>query len=77
MTPLGRMVEQARGTNYIQIVYSASGQKLALISGQSLQKAIVPLSGKALAVLVCPLALRPRSYDAFRRVVQPIGDFGE
>jgi len=47
---LGRMVEQARGTNYTQVVYSQTGQKLALMNGQTLQKAMVPLSGNALAV---------------------------
>jgi RHS repeat-associated protein len=47
---LGRMVEQNRSGSYTQIVYSPSGRKLALMSGQTLQKAMVPLSGKALAV---------------------------
>jgi RHS repeat-associated protein len=47
---LGRMVEQARGTVYTQIAYSPMGQKLALMSGSTLQKAMVPLSGKAMAI---------------------------
>jgi RHS repeat-associated protein len=47
---LGRMVEQARGTSYTQIAYSPTGQKLALMSGPTLQKAMVPLSGQAQAI---------------------------
>jgi RHS repeat-associated protein len=47
---LGRMAEQNRSGSYTQIVYSPTRQKLALMSGQTLQKAMVPLSGKALAV---------------------------
>jgi RHS repeat-associated protein len=47
---LGRMVEQSRSGGYTQIAYSPAGQKLALMSGQTLQKAVVPLSGKAFAV---------------------------
>ena len=47
---LGRMVEQARGASYTQTVYSPSGSKLALMAGQTLQKAFVPLPGGATAV---------------------------
>jgi RHS repeat-associated protein len=47
---LGRMVEQNRSGSYSQIVYSPRGQKLALMNGKTLEKGIVPLSGKALAV---------------------------
>jgi RHS repeat-associated protein len=47
---LGRMVEQTRGNAHTQIVYSPLGQKLALMSGTTLQKAMVPLSGKAFAL---------------------------
>ena len=47
---LGRMVEQNRGGTYTQIAYSPLGEKLALMSGQTLQKGVVPLSGTALAV---------------------------
>jgi RHS repeat-associated protein len=47
---LGRMVEQNRSASYTQIAYSPTGQKLALMSGATLQKAMVPLSGKAMAV---------------------------
>ena len=47
---LGRMVEQNRSSVYTQIAYSPTGQKLALMSGQNLQKATVPLSGSALAI---------------------------
>lgn len=47
---LGRMVEQARGTSYTQIVYGPQGNKLALMNGQTLTKAFVPLSGGATAV---------------------------
>jgi RHS repeat-associated protein len=46
----GRMVEQSRGSAYTQIAYSPLGQKLALMNGQTLQKAMVPLTGKSLAV---------------------------
>ena len=47
---LGRMVEQARGSSYTQIIYSPSGYKLALMNGQNLQKAFCPLPGGATAV---------------------------
>lgn len=47
---LGRMVEQNRSGSYTQIVYSPVGSKLALMSGQTLQKAFVPLPGGATAV---------------------------
>jgi RHS repeat-associated protein len=47
---LGRMVEQKRGSTYTQIVYSPTGQKLALMSGSTLQKGIVALVGQAQAV---------------------------
>jgi RHS repeat-associated protein len=42
---LGRMVEQARGTTYTQIVYGPGGGKLALMNGATLSKAFVPLPG--------------------------------
>lgn len=47
---LGRMVEQTRGSAHTQIVYSPSSQKLALMNGQTLTKAMVPLPGKAFAI---------------------------
>ncbi len=47
---LGRMVEQARDSSYTQIVYAPTGGKLALMSGQSLQKAFVPLPGGGTAI---------------------------
>jgi RHS repeat-associated protein len=47
---LGRMVEQNRSNVYTQIVYGPSGGKLALMSGQTLQKAFVALPGGAQAV---------------------------
>jgi RHS repeat-associated protein len=47
---LGRMVEQARGSSYTQIVYAPVGYKLALMNGQTLQKAFCPLPGGATAV---------------------------
>jgi len=47
---LGRIVEQNRGSVYTQIVYSPSGNKLALMNGQTLVKAFVPLPGGATAV---------------------------
>jgi len=46
----GRMVEQNRSGVYTPIAYSPASQELALMSGQTLQKAMVPLSGSALAV---------------------------
>ena len=46
---LGRMVEQNRSGAYTQIVYGTHGGKLALMSGQTLQKAFVPLAGGAVA----------------------------
>ncbi|MGH7836875.1 MAG: hypothetical protein ACREQC_03510, partial [Candidatus Binataceae bacterium] len=47
---LGRMAEQNRSGAYTQIVYSPAGSKLALMNAQALKKAMVPLTGKALAV---------------------------
>jgi RHS repeat-associated protein len=46
---LGRMVEQSRSGGTTQIFYGPGGQKLALYNGQTLQKAIVPLSGNSTA----------------------------
>jgi RHS repeat-associated protein len=46
----GRMVEQNRSGSYTQIVYGPGGGKLALMSGQTLAKGFVPLSGGATAV---------------------------
>lgn len=45
---LGRMVEKAVGSTYTQIVYGPQG-RFALMNGQTLQKAFIPLPG-ALAV---------------------------
>jgi RHS repeat-associated protein len=39
------MVEQNRSGVYTQIVYAPGGQKFALMNGQTLQKAFVPLPG--------------------------------
>ena len=47
---LGRMVEQNRSGAYTEIVYGPGGGKLALMSGQTLQKAFVPLTGGSTAV---------------------------
>ena len=47
---LGRMVEQNRSGVYTQIVYGPNGDKFALMSGSTLQKAIVPLPGGAQAL---------------------------
>jgi RHS repeat-associated protein len=47
---LGRVVEQNRSGAYSQIVYAPGGGKLALMSGQSLQKAFVGLPGGSSAV---------------------------
>ena len=47
---LGRMVEQNRSGAYTQFVYGPHGGKFAIMSGQTLQKAIVPLVGNAQAV---------------------------
>jgi RHS repeat-associated protein len=46
---LGRMVEQNRSGAYTQIVYAPQGQKLVLMSGQSFQKAYLPLPGGLVA----------------------------
>ena len=46
----GRMVEQNKSGAYSQIVYTPSGAKLALMSGQTLTKAFVPLTGGSMAV---------------------------
>src|SRR5205823_6618906 len=47
---LGRMVEQASGAAYTQIVYAPAGGKLALMNGQTLKKAFVALPGGGAAV---------------------------
>ena len=47
---LGRMVEQNRSGTYTEIVYASLGAKLALMSGQTLTKAFIPLTGGAVAV---------------------------
>jgi RHS repeat-associated protein len=47
---LGRMVEQEKSGVFSEIAYAPTGGKLALMSGQSLTKAFVPLSGGAVAV---------------------------
>lgn len=45
-----RMVEQARGTSYTQIVYSPLGSKLAKMNGATLQTGYVPLTSGASAI---------------------------
>lgn len=45
-----RMVEQNRSGIHTQIIYSPTGAKLALMNGQSLAKAFIPLPGRATAV---------------------------
>lgn len=47
---LGRMVEQNRSGSYTQTLYGPGGSKLALLNGQALSHAFVPLSGGATAV---------------------------
>jgi len=47
---LGRVVEQAVGSVFTEIVYNPTGGKLALMNGQTLQKAFVPLPAGATAV---------------------------
>jgi RHS repeat-associated protein len=47
---LDRMVEQNRSGSYTQVVYGPDGGKLALMNGQTLSKAFVPLAGGATAV---------------------------
>jgi RHS repeat-associated protein len=47
---MDRMVEQNRSGAHTQIVYAATGEKFALMSGQTLQKAFVPLPGGGTAV---------------------------
>jgi RHS repeat-associated protein len=47
---LGRMVEQNRSNVYSQIAYAPTGGKLAIMNGQALTKAFVPLSGGSVAV---------------------------
>ncbi len=46
---LGRMVEQQRGSSYTQILYGPTG-KLALMNGQAVTKAFIPLPAGATAV---------------------------
>jgi len=47
---LGRMVEQDKSGVFTEIAYAPTGGKLAIMSGQTLQKAFVPLSGGSAAV---------------------------
>jgi len=47
---LGRMVEQNRSGSYTEIVYAPSGGKLALMTGQTLWKGFVALTGGSMAV---------------------------
>lgn len=47
---LGRMVEQNKSGVFTEIAYGPLGPKLAIMSAQSLQKALVPLSGGSVAV---------------------------
>jgi len=47
---LDRMVEQNRSGSYTQIVYSPTGAKLGLMSGQTLQKSFIALPAGAIAV---------------------------
>ena len=47
---LDRMVEQNRSGSFTQIVYAPTGAKLALMNGQSLVRAFIPLPGQATAV---------------------------
>jgi RHS repeat-associated protein len=47
---LNRMVEQNRSGTYSQIVYSPTGAKLAIMNGQSLTKAFVPLPAGSMAI---------------------------
>src|SRR5581483_7964213 len=47
---LGRRVEQQNGTSYQQVVYGPDGGKLALMNGQTLATAFVPLPGGATAI---------------------------
>ena len=47
---LDRMTEQNRSGVYTQIVYAPTGQKLAIMTGQTLQKAFVPLPSGGQAV---------------------------
>jgi RHS repeat-associated protein len=44
------MVEQQNGSSYTQMLYGASGGKLALMNGQTVTKAFVPLPAGAEAV---------------------------
>jgi RHS repeat-associated protein len=47
---LSRMVEQNRSGAFTQIVYAPTGEKVALMSGQTLQRGYVPLPGQLTAV---------------------------
>jgi RHS repeat-associated protein len=47
---LGRMVEQNRSGAHTQFAYGPTGAKLAILSGQTLQKGLLPLPGGGVAV---------------------------
>jgi len=47
---LGRNVEEDTGGSYTQTIYSPSGAKLAIVSGEALSVAYIPLTGGSVAV---------------------------
>jgi RHS repeat-associated protein len=47
---LGRVAEQASGSSYTEILYGPSGGKLALMNGQTVSRAFIPLPAGAVAV---------------------------
>jgi len=59
---LNRAVEKNNSGSYTQIVYAPTGGKLALMNGQTLQKAFIPLPGTATAVYTSTAPL-----DHYRR----------
>jgi|GEM_PF-618452 len=47
---LGRLVEQVYSSGNTEVLYAPTGQELALVNGQTLQKALIPLPGGGTAV---------------------------
>ncbi len=54
---LDRLVEQNSSGAYSQIAYGSTGEKLALMNGQTLQKAFIPLAGGLSEAVYTPSGL--------------------
>ncbi len=62
---LHSMVAQNRSSVYTEIVYSPTGAKLSLMSGQTLQSAFISLPGKAKAIYTSEAAAPTGDHTRF------------